>query len=596
MQAEATIAADGAALGVERSFAGQRWIVRAGNSEAARSLAQHAKISVALAQLLIARGVDATSASDYLNPTLRRFLPEPLLLKDMQRAIGRVEAALERGERIAVLGDYDVDGSSSSAMLCDFFAALSSPARLYVPDRLTEGYGPSASAMRALHEEGASLVVTVDCGATAEEALGAARDCGLDVIVLDHHAADRALPCVAHVNPNQTDDASQQGHLCAAGVSFLFLVGLNRALRNSGFYGRKRVEVPDLRRALDLVALATICDVVPLVGVNRAFVRGGLARLSQQERPGLVALAAVAGIVPPFTAQHLGFMFGPRINAGGRIGRCSLGTELLSATSAAQADEIATLLDLHNRERQEIEKLILAEAIGAAALQENSAFLLAANEGWHPGVVGIVAGRLKDRFHKPAFVVGFEGGMGRGSARSVIGKDVGALVRLALERSLIDSGGGHAMAAGFSLRASQLEAFRAFLFEQFARSSEGTGMRTLQIESIVSARGATPSLVEEIALAGPFGAGNPEPLLIVSDVRLEFAEIVGGEHVRMKLSGGDGARLDAIAFRVARQPFGKAMLAARGHKLHVAGRLRCDEWQGRKRVQLHVEDCAEAGA
>jgi single-stranded-DNA-specific exonuclease len=596
MDAEAAIAADSAALGIERSFAGRRWTMRVADEQSSRALAQSAGISLSLARLLIARGVDVAGASDYLNPTLRKFLPEPLLFKDMQRAIARVESALAAGERIGVLGDYDVDGSSSSAMLCDFFLAVGSPARLYVPDRLSEGYGPSPNALRALKEEGIALVLTVDCGATAAEALGVARDCGLDVIVLDHHAANSPVPCVAHVNPNQQDDASQQGHLSAAGVCFLFLVGLNRTLRDSGFYRRQGVVEPDLRRALDLVALATICDVVPLVGVNRAFVRTGLARASQLERPGLAALAAVAGVAPPFTAYHLSFLFGPRINAGGRIGKCSLGAELLGATERRQADEIATLLDLHNRERQEIEKSILADAIGVASLQENSAFLLAANEGWHAGVVGIVAGRLKDRFLKPTFVVGFEGGMGRGSARSVAGTDVGALVRLALEKSLIESGGGHAMAAGFSLRPSQLDAFRAFLFEQFARASESAVSRSLEIETLVSARGATPSLVEEIALAGPFGAGNPEPIVLVPDVRLAFAEIVGEEHVRMKLTSADGAWLDAIAFRVARQPLGNAILGARGRRLHAVGRLRCEEWQQRKRVQLHIEDCATAGA
>ena len=591
---EAARARDDTAFGITNSFTGRRWVLRAGATDAAQALAQNANISLSLAQLLAARGVGAADVADYLHPTLRRFLPEPLLFKDMQRAISRVQAALERSERIAVFGDYDVDGSCSSAMLCDFLATLGQPARLYVPDRLTEGYGPSPAALRMLAEEGASLVITVDCGANATAALEAAHECGADVIVLDHHAVEQPISSVAHVNPNQPDDASGQKHLCATGVVFMFLVGLNRALRDQGWYGRKGIPEPDLREMLDLVALATVCDVVPLIGVNRAFVKLGLNRLSQMSRPGLAALAAVASAKPPFTPHHLGFVLGPRINAGGRVGKCSLGAELLHVRDAESAKEIATLLDLHNRERQEVEKVLLAQAIESAAMQANSSFILAAGEGWHPGVVGIVAGRLKERFLKPAFVVGFEGGMGRGSVRSTIGTDVGALVRLAQTNGIIDAGGGHAMAAGFTLRSSQLDGFRAFLVEQFLQASGLFHSRTLEIDMIASPRGATPALVEEIALAGPFGASNPEPQTVVPDARVLFAETVGQDHVRLRLEGGDGARLDAIAFRSATMPLGKSLLGARGQYIHAVGHLRCDEWQERKRVQLRLEDAAAA--
>ena len=595
MLAEAARVSDDTAFGVANSFTGRRWILRGGAVEAAQGLAQKANISSSLAQLLIARGVTVGDVSDYLNPTLRRYLPEPLLFKDMQRAISRVQAALERGEQIAVFGDYDVDGSCSSAMLCEFFASLGTAARLYVPDRLTEGYGPSSTAMRKLSEEGASLVITVDCGANAIEALQAARDCGLDVIVLDHHAVENAPPSLAHVNPNQSDDASGHSHLCAAGVAFVFLVGLNRALRDQGVYARKGVNEPDLRQMLDLVALATVCDVVPLAGINRAFVALGLSWLSRLARPGLAALAAVAQVTPPFTPHHLGFVLGPRINAGGRVGKCSLGAELLHAREPERAKEIATLLDLHNRERQEVEKRILSEAVEMAALQANAAFVLAAGEGWHAGVVGIVAGRLKEKFHKPAFVVGFEGGMGRGSARSMVGSDAGALVRLAQQEKIIDAGGGHPMAAGFTLRHSQLEGFRAFLVEQFLQSGAPFHSRALEIDMVASPRAATPALVEDIARAGPFGAGNPEPLTVVPEARVLFAETVGQEHVRFRLEGGDGARLDAIAFRSAGQPLGKALLGARGQYIHAVGHLRCDVWQERKRIQLRIEDAAAVG-
>src|SRR5262249_52729810 len=341
---------------------------------------------------------------DYLNPTLKKFLPNPSLLAEMDQAVARVMRALASGERIAVFGDYDVDGSVSSALVANFLDSLGSPPRIYIPDRMREGYGPSAAAMETLAGEGVSLVITVDCGASGGEAFTAARRLGLDVVVLDHHRVEARPDAVAHVNPNQPSDQSGLTYLCAAGVSFLFLVGLNRALREGGFYTERNLAEPDLREHLDLVGLATVCDVVPLVGVNRAFVRQGLGQLSKLSRPGLAALAAVAKAEPPFTAYHLGFVFGPRINAGGRVGRSSLGADLLTTAAAEAAETFASQLDLHNRERQGIEKLILDEAVAFAATQDNVPFLLVSNDGWHPGVVGIVAGRLKERFAKPSFV------------------------------------------------------------------------------------------------------------------------------------------------------------------------------------------------
>ncbi len=499
------------------------------------------------------------------------------------------------GERIAVFGDYDVDGSCSAALMHDYLAALGAPPRIYIPDRMTEGYGPNAPALLRLKDEGITLVVTVDCGAGAVEALTAAQGAGLDVVVLDHHAVERQPPAAAHVNPNQPGDSSGLGYVCAAGITYLFLIALNRAFRDAGRFSAMRE--PDLLRALDLVGLATVCDVVPLIGVNRAFVLGGLARLSKLERPGLAALARVAGAAPPFTSYHLGFVFGPRINAGGRVGRCSLGVDLLTAKTTAEADEYAQALDTHNRERQAIEKLILDDAIALAALQDNSPFLFVAGEGWHPGVVGIVAGRLKDRFAKPAFVAGFEGGMGRGSARSMTGVDIGAIVRAAREKGALDSGGGHAMAAGFSLRPEQTDPFRAFLIASFAQLDGAlSDAAALALDGIVSPAGAVPSLVSDIARAGPFGAGNSEPILAVPDAQVLFADVVGKDHVRLRLAGGDGARLDAIAFRTADTALGKALLGARGKRIHAAGRLRADEWNGRMRVQLHLEDAAPADA
>jgi len=576
------------------SFTGRRWTLREPDEAAVRDLVRGANISHTLARLLAARGVPPGDVADLIEPTLKRLLPEPLLLKDMHKAVARAKAAIEGSEAIAIFGDYDVDGSSSSALLNDYLAAIGRRPRIYIPERLTEGYGPSPRAMQQLRAEGASLVITVDCGAAATAALEAARDAGLDVVVLDHHTVEHAPPAFAHVNPNQPDDTSGLGHLCAAGVTFLFVVALNRALRDGGWYTAQGMAEPDLRSAVDLVGLATICDVVPLLGVNRAFVRAGLARIASAARPGLAALANVAGANGPFTPYHLGFVLGPRINAGGRVGRCSLGAELLSAANLGEAEPLARLLDTHNRERQAIEAIILEEAMDMAARAVEAPFLFVAGEGWHSGVVGIVAGRLKERFGKPAFVAGLEGGLGRGSARSVLGVDIGAAVRAARQAGVLEAGGGHAMAAGFSLTASQLLPFQAFLADWFSERAIETASPELALDVAISASGATSALVEEIARIGPFGAGAPEPVCAALDVTLAYADVVGEKHVRMKLVGADGARLDAIAFRAVDTDLGTALLKARGKRIHAAGALRMDHWNGRARVQLLVEDAVTA--
>jgi single-stranded-DNA-specific exonuclease len=580
-------------FGVARSFSGRRWVSREPDDAAVRALARDGGISDTLARLLVGRGVTAEQLADVLDPKLKRLLPEPFDLKDMDAAIARAKTAIEKSEQIAVFGDYDVDGSSSTAILASFFASIGRPCRIYIPDRMTEGYGPNARALLQLQTDGAGLVITVDCGAGAVKPLQAARDAGLDVIVLDHHAVETPPPAFAHVNPNQPGDSSNLGHLCAAGVTFLFAVALNRALRDAGWYKANNIAEPDLRALIDLVGLATVCDVVPLIGVNRAFVRSGLPQMLA--RPGLAALAAVAGASGPFTPYHLGFVFGPRINAGGRVGRCSLGAELLSCVSPADAEPLARQLDHHNRERQAIESVILEEAMAQAATAAPEApFLLIAGEGWHAGVVGIVAGRLKERFGKPAFVAGLEGGMGRGSARSIMGVDVGTAVRAARDAGLLEAGGGHAMAAGFSLTDAQVEPFRVFLARWFAERAGVDAVTDLDLGLSVACSGATEGLVDEIARMGPFGSGNAEPLCAVLDVSVSFADVVGQNHVRLRLAGADGARLDSIAFRAADTDLGRALLKARGQRIHAAGYLRSDVWNGRKRVQLQLEDAAAA--
>ena len=583
------------ALSVTRSFSGRRWLFRETDPDAARLLAQEADISSAVASLLCARNVKPNEVADYLNPTLRRLLPEPFLLSGMEKAVSRTVQAIQSGNRIAVFGDYDVDGSCAAALLHDFLSEIGAPPLLYIPDRMREGYGPSGEALLHLKREGANLVITVDCGATARDALQSASDNGLDTIVLDHHAAEYAVPAFVQVNPNQAGDSAGLGYLCASGVTFLFAVALNRALRRLGWYQQRGLAEPDLRKALDLVGLATVCDVVPLVGINRAFVRAAEMRLSRLERPGIRTLASVARAEPPFSLYHCGFVLGPRINAGGRVGRSNLGVELLTARSEAEARPLAEALDRHNRERQAIESIIAHEAAAGAARQDNAPFLLVGGSGWHPGVVGIVAGRLKDRFRKPAFVVGFEGEIGRGSARSLPGIDVGALVRAARDEGLLSAGGGHAMAAGFLLDAQRLGAFRDWLAIRFGERVEPSAAdHDLWLDGLVAPSGATSAFAGEIDRAGPYGAGNAEPVFAASDVRLAYADVVGRGHLRLRLLGSDGAVLSGIVFRAAETELGAALLRARGERIHAAGFLRRNQWNGKTEVQLEIADAAQA--
>ena len=586
------------ALGVKSSFAGRSWRMREINGDVAREL-ELMGLSAALSQVLAARGVTRETAPHFLDPRLRTQLPDPHRFAQMERAARRFVDAVKSGETIAVLADYDVDGACAAALLLGYLRKLGREPLLYVPDRLTEGYGPSLRAVETLRQQDARVIVTVDCGAASHQALAAAQAADLDVIVLDHHTVEEHPPAFAHVNPNAPGDASGVTYVCAAGLTFLFLVAVQRMLREDGWFASHR-EI-DLMAELDLVALATVADVVPLHGVNRAFVRQGLRKLETLERPGFAALARLASATPPFSAHHLGFMFGPRINAGGRVGRCDLGARLLACTDAAEADAIALELDRHNRERQAIEAHILEAADAMALTQDDKPFLLLGGDGWHAGVVGIIAGRLKDRHGRPALVAGFDGddeqAIGRGSARSIAGVDLGAIIRAARAEGILETGGGHAMAAGFSLRRNRLGVFGDFLAEHIGPQHAAIGAANeLTIDALVSASGANHALLDELDRAGPYGAGHPEPNVVLPDMLVVYAGVVGTNHVRLRLVGRDGQGLGAIAFRAGGRPLGDALLKARNSRIHVAGKLKRDEYEGEMRVQLHVEDAASSEA
>jgi single-stranded-DNA-specific exonuclease len=592
-------------LGVARSALGRPWRHRLDGPglALAERLVQVEGLPDTLARVLAARQVTPEALAGYLEPRLRDLMPDPSTLVAMDALVDRLAHAVRVGEKVAIFGDYDVDGACSSALLARYIGAAGALPRIYIPDRLIEGYGPNLDAISLLAGEGASLLVTVDCGTTSHEALAHARRMGLDVLVLDHHQAPVTLPEVtALVNPNRQDDLSGLGGLCAAGVVFMALAGLARALRARGHWGA--AQPPDLMAELDLVALATVADVAPLTGLNRAFVRQGLAVARSRSRPGLAALMDVAGLSGPLEAWHFGFLIGPRINAGGRIGDASLGARLLLLDDPIAARELAGRLNDLNRERQEIERLAVEEALAEAeaflARTPDQPVIIAASQAWHPGIVGLVASRLKERFRRPAFAFALdEAGAGTGSGRSVAGVDLGRAVRAAAEAGVIVKGGGHAMAAGATLGAGGLEPFRAAMVAALgAQVSDATASDALRIDAGLTATSVTPRLVAELAAAGPFGAGSPEPTFVFALHRLIDAQTVGtGGHVRIRLKAGDNAVVSGVAFRAAGQPLGEALLAARQHgagtgAVHLAATLAVDRWGGSERAELRILDLA----
>ncbi|MBX3502845.1 MAG: single-stranded-DNA-specific exonuclease RecJ [Alphaproteobacteria bacterium] len=590
------MASEPAFLGVEKSACGRRWISRAADDRSALAIAQRHGLPDAVARLLAARGVAIDEVGDFLEPTLRRFLPDPSHLKDMDAAIARLAGAVTRGERIAVYGDYDVDGATSSALLLRFFRGVGADIVAYIPDRLTEGYGPNAAALLKLKAQGVAVAVTVDCGITAFAPLDAAAEAGLDVIVIDHHVAEPLLPrAVAVVDPNRLDETSPHRQMAAVGVAFLLIVGVNRALRVAGRYGANRPE-PDLRQWLDLVALGTVCDVVPLTGVNRAFVRQGLRVMRERGNAGLVALAEVARMNEAPGTFHAGFLLGPRVNAGGRVGQADLGTRLLSTDDPHEAGALALRLDQFNAERRAIEQAVLDAAL--ARIGEPPVLppaIVVMDDGWHPGVIGIVASRLVERFHRPVFVIGYDGDVGKGSGRSVRGVDLGSIVIAARQSGLLINGGGHAMAAGLTVARSMAEAFADFMVERVAaQMPNGALVPSLSLDGAVAASGLTLDFLRTLERCAPFGVGNPEPRFALSSMVVSWWQGVGENHVRCQLTGSDGARVNAIAFRAGGRPLGDALTNTAGAPLHIAGVARVNRWNGREDVQFQIEDAALA--
>lgn len=572
---------------------GLPWRLRHDDGRTVTAMAQQHGVSELLASVLVGRGVTLDDVPQFLNPTLREALPDPFHLKDMDKAVARIVTALERGERIAVFGDYDVDGATSTALLMQYFAALGVALIPYIPDRMTEGYGPTVEGFKKIIAQGATLILTVDCGTLSHAPIAFAKEQGVDVIVLDHHLSSGALPdALAVVNPNRADEESPHRNLAAVGVTFLLLVALNKTLRSNGFFAQQKE--PSLLALLDIVALGTVCDVMPLAGLNRALVAQGLKVMAGRTNLGLSVLADVARLNELPNVYHLGFLLGPRINAGGRVGKSSLGVELLTAEDADAARAIAAQLDLHNSERQAIEADVSAQAFAAAEAQQNMPVILVAGEGWHPGVIGIVAGRIKEKFSRPAMVVSLDAGSGKASGRSVTGVDMGAAVHAAIAEGLIASGGGHAMAAGFSVTAEQIPALHDFFIRRMeAAVAAYNEARVLKFDGMLSVSGANLEMLDDIARAGPYGLGNPSPRFILPRANILHRSVMKEKHLKLVLGDASGTtRLNAVAFGAVGSVLGEWLMGER--ELHLLGEIKRNVWQGNESAQFMIDDAALA--
>lgn len=595
---DAAATSEAAAFGVETSLTGRRWQFRAYTPEDAAQICATLEMPELVARLIAARHGHAASLQSFLEPTLRDNLPDPSVLTAMDDAVGRIADAVLTDETVAVFADYDVDGATSAALVVRYLAFLGKASRVYVPDRQSEGYGPNAPALNQLAEEGASLIICVDCGIAAHEAFDAhlAAFPATDIVVLDHHQADEVLPRAhALVNPNRLDDTSGLGALAAVGVTFLTLVALNRDLRRRGAFDSR--SEPDLMSLLGLVALGTVADVVPLTGLNRVFVAQGLRIMGQTDNPGLTALGRIARMSGPPGVGQLGFVFGPRINAGGRVGRANLGVRLLTTSDPSEADALAAELERLNRERQAIEAAALAtahEAAEAAIASGDGDILVVAGAGWHPGVVGLVAARLKEHFRRPAVAIAIgKDGTARGSARSMPGVDIGTAIRVAAQAGVVTKGGGHAMAAGLTMESARIAELRDLLVDMAgADARKALAVDRLSIDAPLAANGANEALMKWLDRIGPFGAGMPEPRFVFPSHTISFAARAGDAHIRLTLKDGEGAKLDGISFRTVGTPLGDALLSSRELGLHIAGKLKRDHWQGRTRIKLHVDDAA----
>lgn len=591
---------DRALLDVTQSVLGKKWVVTPGDARMAQAMAQAYGVPEIVGRLLSSRGVSFDGVTAFMNPSLKASLPDPYVMKDMDKAAERIADAIVAKQNVAVFGDYDVDGATSSALLIRYFRAFGRDIAVHIPDRLKEGYGPNAAALQKLRANGADLLITVDCGVTAFDAIAAGTNAGLDIVILDHHRAEPSLPdCHAVVNPNRLDDESGLNNMAAVGVVFMTLIAVNRVLRQRGYFAQNNVAEPHILQWLDIVALGTVCDVVPLTGINRSFVAQGLRVMAMRQNAGIVALSDLNNLSEQPGTFHAGFVFGPRVNAGGRVGESYLGAKLLSTDDAIEARLLAEKLHAYNAERKTIEESILLDAMDQAQQwhDRGDQVLLIAGEGWHPGVIGIVAARVKEKFNKPSCVVAFDDhGIGKASCRSVGVVDLGGAVIAAKQSGILVAGGGHKMAAGFTVEKIRLEELRVFLNTHVADQTGGVELvPELRVDGVLSGHALTRELVDNINQLGPFGAGHSEPRFALSHVRIVKAKVVGDKHVSCFIQdNAGGASVKAIAFRAMDSELGPLLLSSGGQLLHVAGQATLNTWLGKTSVNFQIADAAVA--
>jgi single-stranded-DNA-specific exonuclease len=576
----------------DTSVSGKKWILKEYNQDLVTYLKDNFSLNEITSKLLSIRKIKIEDVNSFLNPSIKNFLPNPNDLIDMDKATLRTFTAINKSEKIGVFGDYDVDGATSTALLGKYFSELKLQYNIYIPDRKKEGYGPSIKSFKKLIDDGVKIIFTVDCGTLSFEAINYAKKKNIDVIVLDHHQSEINLPdAFSIVNPNRLDDKSDLQYLCAAGVTFMFLVSLNRELRQNNWFSINKTKEPQLINYLDLVSLGTVCDVVPLIGLNRAIVKQGLKILNAKKNLGLKTLLEICKIETQPSIYHLGYILGPRINAGGRVGKCSHGANLLLNTNPKNAFKLATELDQYNKERQVLEKDLLRKILSKTENYSSDPVIILSGNNWHEGIIGIVAARLKDKFNKPTIIISIENNIGKASARSIIGFDMGSIIIAAMQEKILIKGGGHKMAAGFSIDIKNIDKFKDFIFKKFKSINEDiTKAKPLLVDSVIAPTALNLDFYNQVNFLAPFGSGNPEPKFIINDLKTVNGKIVGDKHIKSVLIGMDGSSIKTIAFNASESDLGSYLLKKNNKPFNIAGKLSLNEWKGQSNVEFIIDD------
>ena len=576
----------------DNSVLGKNWISKRYNEDQVNFLKENFDLSEIVSKLIAIRNINIEEVKLFLNPKIKNFLPNPFILKDMEKAADRTVKAIKNNEKIGIFGDYDVDGATSTAILGNYFNQIDRKTEIYIPDRKSEGYGPNQQGFEKLISNGSKLIFTVDCGTLSFDTINFSQSKNTDVLVLDHHQSDLKLPnAFSIVNPNRFDDKSNLNYLCAAGVCFMFLVALNKKLREIDWFKKNNIDEPNLMNYLDLVSLGTVCDVVPLIGLNRAIVTQGLEVLKNKLNLGLKTLKNVCGIESNITTYHLGYVIGPRINAGGRVGKCSHGANLLLSKDSKETFKIATELESFNEERRLIESNMLKKIKNTISINSDDPVIVLSGHNWHEGIIGIIASRLKEKYNKPTVIISVEKGLGRASARSVSGFDIGTVIISAVQNKILKKGGGHKMAGGFTIDENKIEEFKDFLKKKFLKIEKNLNKKNILLfDAKISPSALNESFFSEINSLSPFGSANPEPKFVVENLELLKSSVVADKHIRSLLSAPDGSAVKSIAFNAIKTDLETYLLSKNRKKFNILGKLSLNEWKGQKKVEFIIDD------